>query len=77
MTLPRGALAGCAGGHAVPRTSFPLVGLPKDGLEMYALQEVLGPLMYGYVWFFMLCFDGVFIYRYFKIYIYMYMYLLS
>lgn len=40
------------------------MGSPKDGLEMYALQEVLGPLMYGYVWLFVLCFDVFYVYIY-------------
>lgn len=54
----------------VPRISFPLMGSPKDGWEMYALQEVLGPLMYGYVWLFVLCFDFfLFLYIYIRIYL--------
>lgn len=57
--------------RAVPRMSFPLMGSPKDGLEMYALQEVLGPLMYGYVWLFVLCFD-VFMYIYIFYFKYIY-----
>lgn len=44
--------------HAVLRKSFPLVGSPEDALEMYALQEALGALMYGYVGY--LCFVLIF-----------------
>lgn len=52
------------------------MGSPKDGLEMYALQEVLGPLMYGYVWLFVLCFDVfMYIYIYFILNIYIHIYI--
>lgn len=50
------------------------MGSPEDGLEMYALQEVLGALMDGDVWLFVLCYD-VFIYIFFFKYIYLHIYI--
>lgn len=55
LILPHAVVAGLGWGpavteHTVPWVAFPLMGSSKCGLDMEALQEVLGPPVCFCVW---------------------------